>query len=975
MNSSRITFRARVLRASTIVLLLLAAVSATGQPWEPERRVTSSTSIPDMTSAGNVRTVAIRRDTIHAVYHEGSSLDCRVYYARSTDAGATWSRTLLSFGGSLIHIAMFPALAFRNDTLHVTFLQYMESNNTFQIRYRRSTDAGNSWGSSVLISQVTEDLAELPAIALGGPAVHIVWDNGADVLYHRRSTDNGTTWENVWRALATNMPATASVAADGVGVVVSFSDSSGSNWDIWACRSINAGANFSSPVPIAVGTYRSDISSVALRGANATLVWYDDRSGNFDVRACRSTDTGRTWRDTVLVASGSSSQEAPSIVASPTNVLHVVYEDDVTGNYEIFHRSSTDGGVTWSSATQIDTATGVSQRPSISIAGPDTLGVLWTDHRYSSANPDVFFRRRVPTVVAHDVGPTRIVTPVGTLDSGSVVTPACSLYNWGTNTETYTVRLRIGTGYNYTASVTNHAPGTRAYATFPAWTANQRGTFGVVCTTELNGDQVPGNNRRIDSVFVRVLDVQPLAIFVPADTVDSGATVVPSVRIRNNGNTTVSSVITRMLLGGSYVQAVVVNGLGPGATRDTFFSPWTASPRGSQTKRCITDLSGDMVRTNDTLTGSVFVRVLDVQALALLAPRGIVDSSATVTPRVVWRNNSNLPVTCTLRLAVSGGYLNQQVRTNIMPGVTDTASFALWTATQPGPFYSSCTLRTAGDLVPANNVVTDSGFVRILDVECVALLAPTGTVDSGASVLPGATLRNNGNTTVTFDVRFTISDGYDDTRTVGSLGPGGTINFNFPPWTATRRGSFVTRCSTRLTGDMRPANDVKSGTVFVAVHDCGVTDIISPAGAVPPGPVTPRAQVRNFGNLREPVRVFFTINSAPAYRDSLTITNGLPESDTVLSFLTWNGLPGDYLARCSVFLANDMQRVNDTMNSLFTVRNVDVACRRIAAPLGRIDSSATVVPQALVENLGAGSATFRTWFRIFGSTGMVYSDS
>ncbi len=522
-------------------ILMVVALAAAGQPWEPERRVTSNTGVPDMTAAGNVHTVAIRRDTIHAVYHEGdlSLLDCRVYYARSTNAGATWTRTLLSFGGTFIHIAMFPALAFRNDTLHVTFLQYMESNNTFQIRYRRSTDAGTSWGGSVLISQVTEQLAELPAIALGGPAVHIVWDNGADVLYHRRSTDNGTTWENVWRTLASNMPATASIAADGAGVVVSFSDSSGSNWDIWACRSINAGANFSTPVPIAVGSYAADISSVALRGANATLVWYDNRSGNYDIRCCRSADTGRTWRDTVFVASGSSSQEAPSIVASPTNVLHVVYEDNVTGNYEIFHRSSTDNGVTWGPATQIDTAAGMSQRPSICIAGADTLGVLWTDHRYSNNNPDVFFRRRVPVAVAHDVGPTRIIAPVGTVDSGTSLTPACSLCNWGTNTESYTVRLKIGSGYNNTASVVNHLPGTRAYATFPVWTAGARGTFAVVCTTELTGDEVPANNRLIDSVFVRVLDVQPLAVFAPADTVDSGTAVAPSVRIRNNGNTTV----------------------------------------------------------------------------------------------------------------------------------------------------------------------------------------------------------------------------------------------------------------------------------------------------------------------------------------------------------------------------------------------------------------------------------------------------
>ncbi|MBM3322155.1 hypothetical protein FJY69_01545, partial [candidate division WOR-3 bacterium] len=52
-------------------ILAFVALVAAGQPWEPVRRVTSSTTVPDMTAAGNVHTVAIRRDTIHAVYHEG----------------------------------------------------------------------------------------------------------------------------------------------------------------------------------------------------------------------------------------------------------------------------------------------------------------------------------------------------------------------------------------------------------------------------------------------------------------------------------------------------------------------------------------------------------------------------------------------------------------------------------------------------------------------------------------------------------------------------------------------------------------------------------------------------------------------------------------------------------------------------------------------------------------------------------------
>ena len=49
-----------------------------------------------------------------------------------------------------------------------------------------------------------------------------------------------------------------------------------------------------------------------------------------------------------------------------------------------------------------------------------------------------------------DVGCTRIIAPAGSVDSGASVTPACSTYNYGTITVSYTVRMKIGAGYDQT---------------------------------------------------------------------------------------------------------------------------------------------------------------------------------------------------------------------------------------------------------------------------------------------------------------------------------------------------------------------------------------------------------------------------------------------------------------------------------------------------------------------------------------------
>ncbi len=119
-------------------------------------------------------------------------------------------------------------------------------------------------------------------------------------------------------------------------------------------------------------------------------------------------------------------------------------------------------------------------------------------------NPDYgeWMIRAVIQSLVYDVGCTRIISPTGTIQEGTPITPACSVYNYGNQTVSYSVRMRIGTVYNQTASVSAHTPGTLRYLTFPTWTAGPVGTHPVTCTTELSGDINPGNDRRTGSVEV-----------------------------------------------------------------------------------------------------------------------------------------------------------------------------------------------------------------------------------------------------------------------------------------------------------------------------------------------------------------------------------------------------------------------------------------------------------------------------------------
>ncbi|MEO0078145.1 MAG: hypothetical protein ABIK86_03995, partial [candidate division WOR-3 bacterium] len=163
----------------------------------------------------------------------------------------------------------------------------------------------------------------------------------------------------------------------------------------------------------------------------------------------------------------------------------------------------------------------------------------------------------LPGQIEHDVGVMGIAAPTGTLDSGVVVTPSCSVYNYASNVETYPVRMRIGTEYDTTVTVTNHQPGTVRHVQFPDWSPRMRGQSVVTCTTELAGDAVGSNNRQRLNITVNVYDVAVTAILAPVDSVDSGVAVVPRVEVRNNG-TLQDMAKVKFFIGTSYVESTSV---------------------------------------------------------------------------------------------------------------------------------------------------------------------------------------------------------------------------------------------------------------------------------------------------------------------------------------------------------------------------------------------------------------------------------
>ena len=330
--------------------------------------------------------IASVSSNVYIVWQDDDSGDTDIFFKRSTDDGATFDavETNLSFSDGFSDL---PQIAASGSNVFVTWQDDPSPDFINDIFFTASTDNGGTFGATTNLStDLFGDFSENPKIASVGDNVYVVWQTdvaGEQDVYFVGSNDAGTTFDVINNLSSTpdGFSEFPEIAATGSNVYVVWVDDDNPpdfEVEVFFAASTNSGASFTGSKIISDDdSFLSAEPKIAAVGNNVYIVWEDYSSGIGEIFFAVSTDNGVNFSTPINLSNNAGQSQFP-VIAANGNQVYIAWEDDSSGDADIFFAVSNDSGATFSTPTNLSSTFGVSIFPQIEATGTSVF-VTWED--------------------------------------------------------------------------------------------------------------------------------------------------------------------------------------------------------------------------------------------------------------------------------------------------------------------------------------------------------------------------------------------------------------------------------------------------------------------------------------------------------------------------------------------------------------------------------------------------------------------
>ncbi|MGC2426431.1 MAG: hypothetical protein WA421_05305 [Nitrososphaeraceae archaeon] len=200
-----------------------------------------------------------------------------VFFIRSTDGGNSFSeKKNLSVN---IGQSVDAELETNGNNVYVVWLDYTTANGNAEVLFKRSVDAGSSFGNVIHLSNNLEASGD-PQIGVSGNKVYVVWDTTDPVslsMILKKSSDDGQTFGND-KIITTNakIPLDVDASSDNKVYLLWTQQDLRNRYDVNYIfeRSISEGASFSCFTKLKSSGYAMDTQLIST-DSHILIIWRD----------------------------------------------------------------------------------------------------------------------------------------------------------------------------------------------------------------------------------------------------------------------------------------------------------------------------------------------------------------------------------------------------------------------------------------------------------------------------------------------------------------------------------------------------------------------------------------------------------------------------------------------------------------------------------------------------------------------------
>jgi len=337
----------------------------------------------------------------------------QLYLSRTLDEGATWSAPqLLSGSGQILEgasdLADDYAFSMVADVpyLHIVMQWRPDSSSDFEILYRRSSDLGETWDNWVTLTSNTTDSLH-PDVAARAGYVHFSYEDswpGNEEIMYKRIPSNGGGAVDLTRRLTfgSSYSFYPRIAASKSGSTVNivYEDGQSGQSNIYYKHLNDYGAGTYETRQLTSGSGPSgwnslpDITtSTGADGQYVYIVYQCGWAGNREIIYKRLSQYGHTSGTTYtarLTYSATESRSNSIDFDAAYNYVHVSYDDDWPGNYDVMVKTLPDYGGGGFTGQRVSWGTGDSSHSTIA-ANNTSAFVAWSDN--SSGNYEILIKK------------------------------------------------------------------------------------------------------------------------------------------------------------------------------------------------------------------------------------------------------------------------------------------------------------------------------------------------------------------------------------------------------------------------------------------------------------------------------------------------------------------------------------------------------------------------------------------------------